>query len=113
MGLQSRDHSLRAWEIAGGGRCAQLVQVEDQDRKSTRLNSSHGYISYAVFCLKKKNCQHAGDVCGVGRKLVTVLMGDRALIPPAGTSTGSGQHSRSGTGVMRRLSAYHDELTEE
>src|SRR3989449_2898722 len=27
---------------------------EPQDRKSTRLNSSHGYISYAVFCLKKK-----------------------------------------------------------
>src|SRR2546429_5932048 len=26
----------------------------DGDRKSTRLNSSHGYISYAVFCLKKK-----------------------------------------------------------
>src|SRR3989449_4591641 len=28
--------------------------IEKQDRKSTRLNSSHGYISYAVFCLKKK-----------------------------------------------------------
>src|SRR2546429_6549155 len=28
------------------------------DRKSTRLNSSHGYISYAVFCLKKKSHQH-------------------------------------------------------
>src|SRR2546422_1006404 len=28
------------------------------DRKSTRLNSSHGYISYAVFCLKKKNNKH-------------------------------------------------------
>src|SRR5256884_3757296 len=28
------------------------------DRKSTRLNSSHGYISYAVFCLKKKNKLH-------------------------------------------------------
>src|SRR2546429_931222 len=28
--------------------------LQDQDRKSTRLNSSHGYISYAVFCLKKK-----------------------------------------------------------
>src|SRR2546422_3963367 len=27
------------------------------DRKSTRLNSSHGYISYAVFCLKKKKKQ--------------------------------------------------------
>src|SRR6478752_9755416 len=33
----------------GGGRC-----VARPDRKSTRLNSSHGYISYAVFCLKKK-----------------------------------------------------------
>src|SRR2546422_2418957 len=28
--------------------------IEEIDRKSTRLNSSHGYISYAVFCLKKK-----------------------------------------------------------
>src|SRR2546429_6620066 len=28
--------------------------VPFEDRKSTRLNSSHGYISYAVFCLKKK-----------------------------------------------------------
>src|SRR5205809_2615987 len=28
------------------------------DRKSTRLNSSHGYISYAVFCLKKKKKYH-------------------------------------------------------
>src|SRR3989449_6331781 len=30
-----------------------------RDRKSTRLNSSHGYISYAVFCLKKKKTSHA------------------------------------------------------
>src|SRR3989449_7815100 len=30
------------------------VRVRSPDRKSTRLNSSHGYISYAVFCLKKK-----------------------------------------------------------
>src|SRR5687768_18324976 len=30
------------------------VFIRDEDRKSTRLNSSHGYISYAVFCLKKK-----------------------------------------------------------
>src|SRR6266542_6257519 len=35
------------------------------DRKSTRLNSSHGSISYAVFCLKKKkNHQPAGDTVG-------------------------------------------------
>src|SRR2546429_6160810 len=32
-----------------------LALTKQQDRKSTRLNSSHGYISYAVFCLKKKN----------------------------------------------------------
>src|SRR2546422_5693904 len=31
-----------------------VVGVRRADRKSTRLNSSHGYISYAVFCLKKK-----------------------------------------------------------
>src|SRR2546429_6081758 len=34
------------------------LQVTDEDRKSTRLNSSHGYISYAVFCLKKKKKQN-------------------------------------------------------
>src|SRR2546429_5127874 len=31
------------------------------DRKSTRLNSSHGYISYAVFCLKKKKKEYRED----------------------------------------------------
>src|SRR5437588_3818458 len=31
---------------------------EGKDRKSTRLNSSHTVISYAVFCLKKKNCEN-------------------------------------------------------
>src|SRR5687768_874363 len=39
----------------GGGQTCQRRQVSPEaDRKSTRLNSSHGYISYAVFCLKKK-----------------------------------------------------------
>src|SRR2546422_2313649 len=33
------------------------------DRKSTRLNSSHGYISYAVFCLKKKKKQQQLLLC--------------------------------------------------
>src|SRR2546422_5632476 len=33
------------------------------DRKSTRLNSSHGYISYAVFCLKKKKQTHTETSC--------------------------------------------------
>src|SRR5205809_6102107 len=34
--------------------CRHVARVLEADRKSTRLNSSHGYISYAVFCLKKK-----------------------------------------------------------
>src|SRR2546429_5718893 len=34
------------------------TRPEVPDRKSTRLNSSHGYISYAVFCLKKKILGH-------------------------------------------------------
>src|SRR3712207_8342371 len=35
------------------------VRGHGQDRKSTRLNSSHANISYAVFCLKQKNYSHA------------------------------------------------------
>src|SRR5689334_25282879 len=46
-----RLRGLRTHRRAG----AQLQQVvDDEDRKSTRLNSSHSSISYAVFCLKKK-----------------------------------------------------------
>src|SRR2546430_9063018 len=36
--------------------------LRDTDRKSTRLNSSHSQISYAVFCLKKKNLHHINFV---------------------------------------------------
>src|SRR2546429_6053357 len=44
-------------EIPTAGTAIQCARPRIQwpkDRKSTRLNSSHGYISYAVFCLKKK-----------------------------------------------------------
>src|SRR3989449_4375420 len=44
-----RDEALR-----GLGERTGVPDVRSLDRKSTRLNSSHGYISYAVFCLKKK-----------------------------------------------------------
>src|SRR2546429_3942676 len=52
--------------LAARGHACEHVPVEaptleariEADRKSTRLNSSHGYISYAVFCLKKKNKNH-------------------------------------------------------
>src|SRR3712207_7615020 len=41
--------------VAHDGRVVERRPVEHLDRKSTRLNSSHANISYAVFCLKKKN----------------------------------------------------------
>src|SRR5258708_28578991 len=63
----------RAYEggaVAGGGKIdgkvvfndavptRKIIPNKDVDRKSTRLNSSHQIISYAVFCLKKKNLRN-------------------------------------------------------
>src|SRR5216684_3979480 len=49
-----RQRQLAQLVLADPGRDLQPVaHLAGQDRKSTRLNSSHGYISYAVFCLKK------------------------------------------------------------
>src|SRR5205809_1961577 len=46
---------------------------EQLDRKSTRLNSSHGYISYAVFCLKKKkNRKKISDTNITNKKIDSV-----------------------------------------
>src|SRR2546429_2811910 len=45
-------HGLRVKPI--DARYSEWRCTLERDRKSTRLNSSHGYISYAVFCLKKK-----------------------------------------------------------
>src|SRR2546422_6605763 len=49
-----RDRRSRDHLEPGRSAVAHDRGLGDQDRKSTRLNSSHGYISYAVFCLKKK-----------------------------------------------------------
>src|SRR5690606_40628916 len=49
----ARKHGFDANEIFEGNPGAELGRI-DKDRKSTRLNSSHVKISYAVFCLKKK-----------------------------------------------------------
>src|SRR5947209_16125154 len=51
--LQPRG-AVRAEPVGVDVSDVELPQSEDQDRKSTRLNSSHANISYAVFCLKKK-----------------------------------------------------------
>src|SRR5690606_40473789 len=48
------EYSLRLFAFVGRKVCSRKEQIK-QDRKSTRLNSSHVKISYAVFCLKKKN----------------------------------------------------------
>src|SRR2546430_8289491 len=68
----SREISSTAAAIAIGDRlglpCSNALRSRLRDRKSTRLNSSHSQISYAVFCLKKKNndatfshpCAHGG-----------------------------------------------------
>src|SRR3712207_7948362 len=47
--LEAHGHAVHAVALACG-----LGPVREEDRKSTRLNSSHANISYAVFCLKKK-----------------------------------------------------------
>src|SRR2546427_9553994 len=49
-----RHIGLRLQQLHQDGRVEEDVAVEEEDRKSTRLNSSHSQISYAVFCLKKK-----------------------------------------------------------
>src|SRR5437879_11058480 len=50
--------------IIGGADGSRLISptYEYEDRKSTRLNSSHRCISYAVFCLKKKTTQEGTNV---------------------------------------------------
>src|SRR3712207_8005306 len=45
-------------EQGGDGAGEETPRAQDEDRKSTRLNSSHANISYAVFCLKKKKQIH-------------------------------------------------------
>src|SRR5687768_18037762 len=51
-GADSRDRACVGARSHRDG--AYITRRRAADRKSTRLNSSHGYISYAVFCLKKK-----------------------------------------------------------
>src|SRR3712207_7562400 len=53
--------ALRLRRRRGGAVACGRVRRRRQDRKSTRLNSSHANISYAVFCLKKKKLTAKGN----------------------------------------------------
>src|SRR2546429_7388109 len=58
LGIRQNPNALCASEFLSERRTFNIERSTlNSDRKSTRLNSSHGYISYAVFCLKKKKRQ--------------------------------------------------------
>src|SRR5688572_32671256 len=65
LGIENRieQRGDRARQPCGRIQRAAIFEQRDElaepDRKSTRLNSSHSQISYAVFCLKKKNTPHS------------------------------------------------------
>src|SRR5690242_21217343 len=68
VGLVSVLISLLFWQSwAGPGYWSRrrTTYVDDGDRKSTRLNSSHMSISYAVFCLKKKTAMRTSQSTGL------------------------------------------------
>src|SRR2546421_6115167 len=53
------------------------LEMKEADRKSTRLNSSHDQISYAVFCLKKKKRNIAIRQSNYGDKCLTLFFGSK------------------------------------
>src|SRR2546422_5678986 len=69
---ESRRRGLSRMETRIGIPPLRLGRLQ-RDRKSTRLNSSHGYISYAVFCLKKKKNIN-GDI------FVNSIMGEEDVV---------------------------------
>src|SRR2546429_6454100 len=87
--------------------------VQPRDRKSTRLNSSHGYISYAVFCLKKKKLSYLSLAVSIfltqivltyKRHLGSILPASNLQLPGATTvrSSGVSLTSLDSTSPVRR-----------
>src|SRR5258707_2574612 len=64
---------MRSARPAMSGASARARARYSADRKSTRLNSSHANISYAVFCLKKKNDHADADSVSLSTSLVEYL----------------------------------------
>src|SRR3712207_8811790 len=64
LGAQRREE-LGVVHLLRHCRPAHLSSLESRDRKSTRLNSSHANISYAVFCLKKKKIKTLDNITNI------------------------------------------------
>src|SRR5260221_6378695 len=80
--FRSRERALTMFadwtdRIAGG----EVPPAPPADRKSTRLNSSHTVISYAVFCLKKKKNNNEQQLPGTRARSMEVLLADTTSIP--------------------------------
>src|SRR2546430_9568989 len=71
-------HGALTGELLACEACTLDAIEIDRDRKSTRLNSSHSQISYAVFCLKKKIYDSEGVYHGPCRSLVRRQTASRA-----------------------------------
>src|SRR5256886_3087354 len=106
--------------LIGLPRIRALPAVGKIDRKSTRLNSSHSKISYAVFCLKKKKASANGEVeiCNAGHCFPLILQSGE-IKPIAATGLPVGvfrQENYSATqmqlGKGDRLLLYTDGLSE-
>src|SRR2546429_4132992 len=85
--FRSRSATTIGTSPHGVGRgAANGMTANVRDRKSTRLNSSHGYISYAVFCLKKKHQTYAIDCIDRLRQESSRPFGDLPSLAPSQTS---------------------------
>src|SRR5207245_4409711 len=74
-----------------------------QDRKSTRLNSSHGSISYAVFCLKKKKKKKKQEKTTISKNITYInVTKNHHHATPYRTKNASNTHNRT---------AYYEEIT--
>src|SRR5215510_5295087 len=80
-----------------------------EDRKSTRLNSSHVAISYAVFCLKKKNHRKACD----HNDLSNGIFYDEEEAESYCDGTGAEQHNPHFRRLLCGLSVFNDTATTE
>src|SRR2546430_8428536 len=74
------------FELSHNGNVILCLAGDHADRKSTRLNSSHSQISYAVFCLKKKKKQPTDQISHPAPQRAQTLRAQLRALPEAGTN---------------------------